>query len=308
MFRAAVQEDGALEMLIYGDIVDGATITMLEAWGYPTDGLTSAMSIKKAIDAGGAYSKLILRINSPGGDAFEGIAAYNVIRAQGKPVEVYVDALAASSASIIAMSGDTITMAVNSMMMVHNAWSVSCGYATDMRKMADVLDKVSESIGQTYVSRTGKSAAEIKALMDAETWMSAKDCLDARFATAITEDPSGPSAQAMARSFKALARFGKVPEQFRAAAGASNLSAGYGTCECPCDECATDCSNCTHDACDCANCEGCPMKAKAATTVAPIAQAESVSTTVATGTIISVWPVESNLSLYEARQSVLGKH
>ena len=101
------------------------------------------------------------------GDAFEGVAAYNILRAQGKPVDVYVDALAASSASIIAMAGDTITMGPNCIMMVHNAWSVSKGYAADMRKMADVLDTVSAAIGETYVSRTGLSVSRVKALMDA---------------------------------------------------------------------------------------------------------------------------------------------
>jgi ATP-dependent protease ClpP protease subunit len=168
--------------------------------------------------AAGKYSSIVLRINSPGGDAFEGIAIHNLVRSERKPIAVYVDGVAASSASIIAMAGDTITMGGNAMMMVHNAQCGCQGDAADMRKTADLLDKVSESIGQTYVKRTGKTAGEVKALMDAETWMSAQDCVRDGFATHIAEEPDEQSAQAMAmaRGFRALARMKKLPDTFRA--------------------------------------------------------------------------------------------
>jgi len=291
-FRASLRDDGTLEMLVYGDIVDTATLSMLEAWGYPTDGFISATAIKKQMDEAGEYAGISLRINSPGGDAFEGIAIHNLIRAQGKPVAVYVDGVAASSASIVAMAGDTITMGGNAMMMVHNAWCGCQGEAADMRKTADLLDKVSESIGQTYVKRTGKTAAEIKALMDAETWMSAQDCLRDGFATKIAEEPDEQSAQAMAmaRGFKAFARMKNLPEALKdSAAGtapAKNMGAGYGECECSCDNCAANnCASCTNADCADKNCQDCPMKASAHTPVS----------------------AESDLSLYEARMSMLGR-
>ena len=212
--RASMASDGTLEIMVYGDIVDSATVSMLEAWGYPSDGLISAASIKKQIDDAGDYSQISLRINSPGGDAFEGIAAYNILRAQGKPVNVYVDAIAASSASIIAMAGDTITMGPNCMMMIHNAWAAGVGDASEHRKLADVLDKVSESIGATYVQKTGKSADEVKELMDAETWMSAQDCMKNGFCTHIAEQ-ADDQAMAMARGFKTLAKLRNVPAALR---------------------------------------------------------------------------------------------
>ncbi len=219
-----MQNDGTLEMLVYGEIVDEGTRSMLDAWGYDTESFTSATSVKKQIDAARNYKQIALRINSPGGDAFEGAAIYNLLRSQGKPVAVFVDGVAASAASIIAMAGDTITMGVNALMMIHNAWCDCRGDSTEMRKTADILDKVSRAISETYVHRTGKSAAKIKALMDAETWMSAEDCLRDGFATAIAEknDEQGVAAMAMARSFKLLDRYEKTPKTL--SPGSSNLS------------------------------------------------------------------------------------
>ena len=213
-FSASLMADGStLEILVYGEIIDDQSIAMYEAYGVDTSGMVSSGAIKRAIDGAGAYSKITVRINSPGGDGFEGIAAYNILRAQGKPVDVYVDSVAASSASIIAMAGDTITMGVNCLMMIHNCWSIVVGNATDMRSMADLLDKISVAIGATYVQRTKKSVKEIKSLMDAETWMSAEDCIENGFATHIAERPDDQSAEAlaMARGFKAFARMKNLP-------------------------------------------------------------------------------------------------
>src|SRR5690348_8015957 len=89
-----------------------------------------------------AHDQVVLRINSPGGDAFEGVAIYNALRANGKPVSVFVDGLAASAASIVAMAGDNITMGKGSMMMIHAAVMLAIGNAETMRKSADVLDSV----------------------------------------------------------------------------------------------------------------------------------------------------------------------
>jgi ATP-dependent protease ClpP protease subunit len=276
IFQASVQTDGTLEMLVYGEIVDMPTLSMLEDWGYPTDGLISATSVKKQIDAAGTFSRIRVRINSPGGDAFEGIAICNLLRAQGKPIETCIDGIAASSASIIAMAGDVRTAGHNAMMMIHNAWSVACGDAVEMRKMADILDKISESIAQTYVDRTGKTMAEIKALMDAETWMSADDCVRDGFATAIAEPATDESdkAMAMARGFRALNKMKHVPAALK--------PANQAECECDCENCQTgDCQNCTNQDCSDANCTDCPMQAGSGNS--------------------------SNLSLYEARLSMLSK-
>ena len=129
-----------------------------------------------------------VEINSPGGDVFAGLAIYNGLRNSGKKVNVRVLGLAASAASLVAMAGDTIEMPENSFMMVHNPWGFAMGGASDMRDTADMLDKLGASLASTYAKRTGKSAEEITALLDAETWMSAAEAVDAGFATAVISE------------------------------------------------------------------------------------------------------------------------
>src|SRR5258707_1945466 len=132
---------GELELYVY-DVI-GA-----DMFG---EGITAA-SFTSAITDAGDISKITVRVNSPGGDAFEGLAIFNVLRGVGKPVNVLVDGLAASAASIVAMAGDTITMGEGSLMMIHNALCIAFGNAADMRKSADVLDTVSGSIADVYAN------------------------------------------------------------------------------------------------------------------------------------------------------------
>jgi ATP-dependent Clp protease protease subunit len=250
-FKAALQSDGTLELLVYEDIG--------ENW-WDSGGIT-AKTIKQAIDDAGAFDQILVRINSPGGDASEGIAIYNLLRSTHKPVEVCVDGIAASSASIIAMAGDTITMGPNSLMMVHNAWSDGAGYASDHRKLADTLDTVSDAIAQTYIRRTGMAAEDVSAMMDAETWLTAQDCLDQGFANNITEEPGiAETALALARQFKALGRMKHVPKALQNEGGLD----GAAKCECDCANCLDgDCDTCTNADCADPNCDGCPMQAEA---------------------------------------------
>lgn len=249
-FKAALQSDGTLELLVYEDIG--------ENW-WDGGGIT-AKTIKQAIDDAGAFDQILVRINSPGGDASEGIAIYNLLRSTHKPVEVCVDGIAASSASIIAMAGDTITMGPNSLMMVHNAWSDGAGYASDHRKLADTLDTVSDAIAQTYIRRTGMAAEDVSAMMDAETWLTAQDCLDQGFATNITEEPGiAETALALARQFKALGRMKHLPKALR-----NDDLDNAKDCECDCANCLDgECDACTNAECDDPNCEDCPMQADA---------------------------------------------
>lgn len=127
-----------------------------------------------------------VEINSPGGDVFAGLAIYNGLRASGKKINVKVLGLAASAASLVAMAGDTIEMPENAFMMVHNPWGFAMGGADEMRNTADVLDKIGTGLVSTYAKRTGKTDQEITALLDAETWMTAQEAVDAGFATSVT--------------------------------------------------------------------------------------------------------------------------
>ena len=133
-----------------------------------------------------ASTDVDVEINSPGGDVFAGLAIYNGLRASGKKINVKVLGLAASAASLVAMAGDTIEMPENAFMMVHNPWGFAMGGADEMRSTADVLDKIGTSLVSTYAKRTGKSDAEVTALLDAETWMTAQEAVDAGFATSVT--------------------------------------------------------------------------------------------------------------------------
>lgn len=162
-------------------------------------GKTTVLSIFDDIGAYGVSAKSFLNdlrtvttdevdveINSPGGDVFAGLAIYNGLRASGKKINVKVLGLAASAASLVAMAGDTIEMPENAFMMIHNPWGFAMGGADEMRNTADVLDKIGTGLVSTYAKRTGKTDQEITALLDAETWMTAQEAVDAGFATSVT--------------------------------------------------------------------------------------------------------------------------
>lgn len=122
-------------------------------------------------------SKINLRLNSPGGSVFDGIAIANAIRSHPATVTVYVDSLAASIASVIAMSGDRLVMMPQSQIMVHNASGSCYGDSTEMAKMAQMLDKQSRNIAEAYAQHTGGSLAEWTQYMADETWFTADEAV-----------------------------------------------------------------------------------------------------------------------------------
>lgn len=128
---------------------------------------------------------ITLRINSPGGSVFEGLAIYNVLR--NLDVEVVVEGLAASMASVIAMSGKSIKMAKNSMMMIHNPISSVCGDSEEMRKTADLLDKLKSQLVNTYSTFSGMSTERISELMSKETWFTAEEAKSYGLCTEVVE-------------------------------------------------------------------------------------------------------------------------
>ena len=130
--------------------------------------------------------KITLRINSPGGEVFDGLAIYNRLREHVGGVEVRIDGIAASMASVIAMAGAPVSMAENALLMVHNPSGLCAGNSGDMRELADMLDKVRGSLTSAYERKTGESAEVIGAMMDAETWMTAQEALAAGFIDEIT--------------------------------------------------------------------------------------------------------------------------
>ena len=130
-------------------------------------------------------SAIDLHINSPGGEIFDGIAIMNALRAHPATVTTYVDSLAASIASVIAMAGDRIVMAANSQMMIHDGSGMCIGDAADMRELADLLDRQSDNIAAVYADRAGGTVAEWRALMTAETWFTAAEAVEAGLADEV---------------------------------------------------------------------------------------------------------------------------
>lgn len=170
---------GSIEILLYDEI---------GGWGI------TAKQFAQDLAACGDVSQINLRIHSPGGDVFAGMAIYNTLKAHPARVDVYIDGLAASMASVIAMAGDKVYMPTNAMMMIHKPWGAQGGDADDMRRYADLLDKVEGTLVQAYVSKTGKSAEEIHALLKDETWMDGSEAVAAGFADQLI-DPLVAAAQ-----------------------------------------------------------------------------------------------------------------
>jgi ATP-dependent protease ClpP protease subunit len=161
-------------------------------------------------------SNITLRINSPGGVVFDGNAIYNALRDHAATITVHIDGLAASIASIIALAGDKIIMAKNAMMMIHNPSTMAWGDSAEMRKTAEMLDKVRDSLIATYEDRsTSLTRDEIAEAMDAETWYSAQEAIDIGFADEI----EGEAAVAALARFEpsALSKFQHVPGELVAA-------------------------------------------------------------------------------------------
>ncbi|MFD4257723.1 head maturation protease, ClpP-related [Streptomyces sp. NPDC058534] len=141
--------------------------------------------------------RMRVRVNSPGGSVFEGIAIANALRSHPASVTVQVDGIAASIASVIAMAGDRIEMAPNTMMMIHDASGLAMGNAADMEEMAELLDVISDNIADAYAARAGGTRDDWRARMRSESWYLPEDAVDAGLADEAVEFPkSGKSVPA----------------------------------------------------------------------------------------------------------------
>jgi len=147
------------ELLVY-DVIDSA-------YGIgPKD-------VHKFLDENKSVKTLSIRINSPGGSVFDGTAMFSLLKSCKARKVVYIDGVAASMASVLAMCGDEIIMADNAFMMIHDPINFAYGDAEDMRDMAELLDKVKEQLVATYASRTKCSREQIVEYMSAESWFNA---------------------------------------------------------------------------------------------------------------------------------------
>lgn len=149
--------------------------------------------------------QIALHINSPGGEVFEGNAIYNAIKRHTATVTTYIDGLAASIASVIALAGSRVVIAANGLYMLHNPSGVVMGPAEVMRRTADILDKIRDTMAGVYGAKSGQTPEAIAALLDAETWYSAEEAKAAGFVDEIA-DPV--EATACAKFIPAMARLG----------------------------------------------------------------------------------------------------
>lgn len=151
------------------------------------DGI-SAKSFQKELTALGKVSTINLRINSPGGDVFDGFTIYNLLKQHPANIIVDVDGVAASIASIIAMSGDEIRIAKNAMMMIHNPQGGAYGGEDEMDRVKNLLRQIKGNLVGTYVDRTANKSDKVTAWMDDETWFTADAAVEHGFADAVTPE------------------------------------------------------------------------------------------------------------------------
>ncbi len=166
------------DLYVYGDIVE-------YAW-WEED--TSASDIRKKLEETTAKT-INVHINSLGGDTFTGLAIYNLLRAKSKEASIitYVDAIAASAASIIAMAGDKIVMPSNTLMMIHNCWTYTVGNSNGLRKTADDMDKIMAAVVECYLAKIKIEKEELQTLLDEETYLTADEALEKGFCDEILE-------------------------------------------------------------------------------------------------------------------------
>ena len=159
------------------------SISIYDAIGYDYwtgEGVT-ARRVASALRTLGA-GPVTVNVNSPGGDMFEGLAIYNLLREHKGDVTVKVLGVAASAASIIAMAGDTVQIARAAFFMVHNSWVVASGNRNDLRETADWLEPFDAAMADIYVARTGADTKAIAKLMDAESWIGGSAAVEQGFA------------------------------------------------------------------------------------------------------------------------------
>lgn len=164
--------DSGAEVLIYDEI---------GAYGVSARGFLAelgALPHEAAID---------LRLNSPGGSVFDAVAIHNALKRHEGLVTVWIDGIAASAASYIAMAGDEIVMPENAFLMIHDPAGLVMGTAEDMRAMAEALDKVKGSLVSGYAAKSGWTPEEVSTLMAAETWLDAADAVAQGFADRLIE-------------------------------------------------------------------------------------------------------------------------
>lgn len=180
-WRMEAKDNDTLELRIY-DTVES------DNWWKESE--TSAKHFANQLAENKNAKEIRIFINSLGGSVMEGIAIYNQLKRHSAHKTVYIDGFACSIASVIAMAGDTVIMPKNAVMMIHNAWTVAIGNAAELRKAADDLDVINQASTQAYLDRAGDrlTPEKLKEMLDAETYLTAEQCIGYGLADKHSED------------------------------------------------------------------------------------------------------------------------
>jgi ATP-dependent protease ClpP protease subunit len=198
-FQIHAQADGSIEVLIYDDIYSSGCSMF---GGICADEIVAALLPDKE-------KKITIRINSGGGDVWAGFTLYNFL-SELSSVTTVIDGIAASAASIVALAGDPVVMPHTATLMIHNPSALVMGEASDMRKMADDLDRTRDQLADIYIKETGATRDQVIDWMDAETWFNGDEALQAGFVDKLTNSPAQATSQDIGRH-----RYKHVPKRLR---------------------------------------------------------------------------------------------
>ena len=182
--KVQMSTSGSDSFYIYGDIVPDDLV-----WWY--GGVSSEM-IKNFIEERKDSEELTVHINSCGGDVFEGVTIYNLLKNASQKIKIVVDGCACSAASVIAMAGDTVVMNPGTLLMIHNAWTTASGNAEELRKVADDLDTIMESNRQIYLNKANIEEEKLIELLNDETWLTPEQAKEYGFCDIVSDEVIEP--------------------------------------------------------------------------------------------------------------------
>jgi len=189
-YYALQTNDKEADIYIFGDIT---------SWEWFDNDVSSYTLSKELQEIGPDIETINVHINSYGGEVAEGLAIYNMLRNHKAKVKTYCDGFACSIASVIFMAGDERIMSNASLLMIHNAWMYTAGNATQLRKDADDLDKITQASINAYMSHVNITEDKLKELLDNESWILPDEALEMGFATSIVGETATNKASASAR-------------------------------------------------------------------------------------------------------------
>lgn len=210
--NSAKGQPASADMYVYG-VIGGS---MWEDSGVTDNDVAQALAELSDVET------LRVHIDSPGGDAAQGVAIYNLLSQNPAKVETVVEGWAASAASIITQAGDVRTVAENGLIMIHNAWVFGAGNRNELRTLANMLEKLDGTLATTYAARAGDSAkvAHFSSLMDAETWFTGEEAMAEGLADGVMKaktpkariDPSQVASIVSRERFGQFAGYRKMPK------------------------------------------------------------------------------------------------